>query len=68
MSYASSTGSVRVNLLAGEADGDGGVGHDLLLNIESVLGSGGADELRGNAGNNRLDGGGGGRYPAWRGG
>ena len=40
VSYASSTGSVRVNLLAGEADGDGGVACHLAVEALSALRAG----------------------------
>jgi Ca2+-binding RTX toxin-like protein len=54
-SYASATATVVVDLDRGEASG--GHGFDDLISIEDVLGGHGADELRGNAAPNVIDGG-----------
>jgi len=54
--YASTTNSIRVNLLAGTASG-GEAGSDRVSNVEIVIGGDGDDTLIGDAGDNILDGG-----------
>ncbi|MFC5423516.1 metallophosphoesterase [Bosea eneae] len=54
--YADDTVGVTIDLAAGEAFGDA-AGADALIAIENVIGGSGDDVLRGDAGDNRLDGG-----------
>jgi Ca2+-binding RTX toxin-like protein len=53
------TAGVTVSLVVTTAQATGGSGSDTLLNIENLTGSGYADTLTGNAGNNLLNGAGG---------
>jgi Ca2+-binding RTX toxin-like protein len=55
VSYVDSPSSVAVDLTTGLANG--GFGADTLVNVNSVLGSGSADALKGNGSTNLLDGG-----------
>jgi hypothetical protein len=52
-SYAHSSAAVSVDLLAGSAVGGDAQG-DTLVSIESLIGSGGSDTLRGNADANAI--------------
>lgn len=52
--YSGSSKSVKVNLAAGTATGQG---NDTLLNVEDVIGSSRSDKLTGDADDNILDGG-----------
>jgi Ca2+-binding RTX toxin-like protein len=57
VSYASSVGSVRVDLSTSSPQETGGAGRDTLIAIEDIIGGQGHDNLRGNAGSNGIDGG-----------
>ncbi len=56
-SYAGSLAGVKVGLDKTGPQSTGGAGVDTLISIENLTGSGRADTLHGNAGNNVLDGG-----------
>jgi Ca2+-binding RTX toxin-like protein len=66
-SYASSSAGVVVDL-ATNANAGGEAAGDFLAEIENLVGSNFADDLRGDAGGNRLDGGGGADILTGRGG
>lgn len=55
-SYEAASTGVTVNLATGEATGRG-LGNDVLIRIENVIGTSGADVITGDARDNRLDGG-----------
>jgi Ca2+-binding RTX toxin-like protein len=56
-SYTNAAGGISVSLLlAGAQNVGGGQGNDTISLVENILGSGFADTLTGNNGNNRLDG------------
>ena len=52
--YSFATGAVRVNLATGVASGADG--HDMITNVESVVGSGFNDTITGNAAGNQISG------------
>ncbi len=54
--YFSATGGVVVDLAAGTARGDASVGTDALSGVANVVGSEFADRIRGNAGDNFIQG------------
>lgn len=58
-SYANASGDVQVTLTATGGSSSGADGNDTLFSIENVMGSAFNDSLTGNAGDNRLEGGGG---------
>src|SRR5262245_25318224 len=57
--FLNATGGVAVDLAAGTATGNSSVGTDTFTGVANVRGSGFADTISGNAGNNGLDGQGG---------
>ncbi|HKA78433.1 MAG TPA: calcium-binding protein [Xanthobacteraceae bacterium] len=57
--FLNATGGVAVDLAAGTATGNSSVGADTFTGVANVRGSGFADTISGNAGNNVLDGQGG---------
>ena len=55
-SYAGAAAAVIVDLSLSSAQTSGGAGADVLLSIESLIGSGHADQLTGDAANNSISG------------
>lgn len=54
VSYAGAAGGVSVDLSAGSTSNNGAGGHDILLNIQNIIGSDYDDILIGDSGNNRI--------------
>ena len=57
--YWYATAGLRVNLTLAGQQNTGGAGHDTLVSIENIIGSGGNDPFIGNSADNRLEGEGG---------
>ncbi|RJF86632.1 hypothetical protein D3874_06020 [Oleomonas cavernae] len=56
VSFGANANSATVDLLAGTSTGHT-LGNDTLISIENIIGGAGADDLSGNDGGNRIDGG-----------
>ena len=57
ISFVSASGGVTVNLLTGNATGDGSVGTDTFNGVSRVIGSNFADNITGDGNNNVIEGG-----------